>query len=461
MSRKPISNSETTKQPTVGPAAPDIVKNKTLLSLGFGHVSMFYSNQGFLLFAIPFYQMTLGLDPFLLSLCSVIPMIIATMLKPWIGHLSDGFQSTFGRRKPFLFCAAIASGCLYGMLWSVPIAWSDTHKFLYLGSFSLLFHIAGAFYSIPLKCMTFEASDNSYQRTRIFAVTNIFSRVCGMTYQWLFPLAQLAIFGSIFAGVKIVGWVIALVLIIIMGVIPVFFLKEKHVIQTNIEMSLAIKIKTVSKDADFLYLMLLVTLIILGIGTSASLDYYLLVYFVSDGDIAQGAVLKSALSTSYAVLGILYIPVILFLISKLGKLFTLRIIFVFAIVGGIAKWFLFVPSIGLWIVLDAVFSNFVWTGNALIIPTLIADICAKNEKQCRYDNKGIFISMHSWVNYICKAMALLALGVILNMVNFDANLGPLQNDTTLHMMRIILSSGTIFMALLILFILFKTRLSKL
>ena len=429
--------------------------------LGFGHVSMFYSNQGFLLFAIPFYQMTLGLDPFLLSLCSVIPMIIATMLKPWIGHLSDGFQSRFGRRKPFLFCAAIASGCTYGMLWSVPLAWSDTHKFLYLGGFSLLFHIAGSFYSIPLKCMTFEASDNSYQRTRIFAVTNIFSRVCGMTYQWAFPIAQLAIFGSIFAGIKIVGWVIALVLIIIMGVIPVFFLKEKQVIQVNREVSLARKIKTVSSNADFLYLMLLVTLIILGIGSAASLDYYLLVYFVSNGDIAQGALLKGALSTAYALLGILYIPVILFLINKLGKLFTLRLIFVIAVIGGIAKWFLFVPSIGLWIVLDAVFSNFVWTGNALILPAFIADICAKHEQQCNYDNKGIFISMHSWVNYICKALALLSLGIILNMIDFDANLGHLQSDATLHMMRIILSFGTIFMAILILFLLFKTRLSKL
>ncbi|MDO6560756.1 MFS transporter [Paraglaciecola chathamensis] len=446
---------------TADSAEPDTVKNKTLLALGFGHVSMFYSNQGFLLFAIPFYQMTLGLDPFLLSLCSVIPMVIATTLKPWIGHLSDGFHSRYGRRKPFLFCAAIASGCLYGVLWSVPLEWSDNHKFLYLGGFSLLFHIAGSFYSIPLKCMAFEASDSSYQRTRIFAVTNIFSRVCGMTYQWAFPLTQLAIFGSIFAGVKIVGWVIGLLLIVTMGVIPVFFLKEKPVTQVVTEVSLATKIKTVSRNPDFLYLMLLVTLIVLGIGCSVSMDYYLLVYFVSEGDIAQGAVLKGALSSAYALLGILYIPVVLYMTRKIGKLNTLKLIFLIAAMSGLVKWFLFVPSIGWWIVLDAVFSNFVWTGNALIIPSLIADLCAKHEKQCHYDIKGIFISMHSWVNYISKAVALLALGIILNTIDFDANLGSMQTDDTLYMMRITLSFGTASIALLILFLLFNSRLRKL
>ena len=69
--------------------------------------------------------------------------------------------------------------------------------------------------------------------------------------------------------------------------------------------------------------------------------------------------------------------------------------------------------------------------------------------------------MHSWVNYISKAMALLALGVILNAIDFDANLGAMQSDDTLYMMRITLSFGTAFIALLILFLLFNSRLRKL
>tara|TARA_B100000809_G_scaffold60903_1_gene57509 strand:+ start:2092 stop:2328 length:237 start_codon:yes stop_codon:yes gene_type:complete len=71
------------------------------MALGIGFFSLFFANQTVPILAIPFYQMILGGDPFLLGVALTIP-IISAILSPWVGHLSDNFKSKYGRRRPFI-----------------------------------------------------------------------------------------------------------------------------------------------------------------------------------------------------------------------------------------------------------------------------------------------------------------------------------------------------------------------
>lgn len=58
-------------------------------------------------------------------------------------------------------------------------------------------------------------------------------------------------------------------------------------------------------------LLFIVTVLQFGlIGACVNFDFYLLVYFVESGDIAQGAFWKGYLSTAYAIVGLATIPVI-------------------------------------------------------------------------------------------------------------------------------------------------------
>lgn len=59
------------------------------LALGAGFFAMFFAQQSVSVLAIPFYQMTLGVDPFLLGLALTLPLLLGTLLGPWVGHLSD------------------------------------------------------------------------------------------------------------------------------------------------------------------------------------------------------------------------------------------------------------------------------------------------------------------------------------------------------------------------------------
>jgi Na+/melibiose symporter-like transporter len=71
------------------------------LALGCGFFCLLFLEKACEILAVPFYQMTLGVDPFLFSIALTIPIIFSTLLSPWVGQLSDNFSSKYGRRRSF------------------------------------------------------------------------------------------------------------------------------------------------------------------------------------------------------------------------------------------------------------------------------------------------------------------------------------------------------------------------
>ncbi len=90
------------------------ITHKFILGLGF--LAIFFSHQGIGILAIPYYQMTLGVDPFLLSIAIKTPVLIASFLAPWVGQISDRLQTPIGRRRPFLFVFPWLSCVLFGLI---------------------------------------------------------------------------------------------------------------------------------------------------------------------------------------------------------------------------------------------------------------------------------------------------------------------------------------------------------
>lgn len=432
-----------------------ISKNlKSSLALGIGHIAMFFVNKGILLLGVPFYQMTLGLDPFMLSLSSIIPVLLATFISPWVGHLSDCFKMKYGSRKLFIIWSSIFSGLLYGMLWMVPLDWPQWQQFSYLFIFSLLFSLVSTFLTIPLTCLTYEVSEIPQERTKTFAISTLFNKFCALSYHWLFPLSQLAFFGSAIFGLQLIGWFVGIFLITLMGLIPVLFADESYVVKQQDKPELVMSLKFALANKKFLLILVIIFLQIGGGVYAASMDIYLLVYYVCSGDIAEGTMLKGVLSTAHALVGIALVGAVLKLANFLGPLKSLTYIFLMTAVGGLLKWFIFVPNAGYLVALDAVLCNIVWISMAVIIPTLVAGICDNDRKETGQDHKGIYIAVKNWAIYISSGIAMIASGLTLNLIGFDAHLGAEQTDTAITAMRVILAIGTtIFSLLAIIFVL--------
>ncbi|SET13060.1 Na+/melibiose symporter [Thalassotalea agarivorans] len=410
--------------------------------------------------AIPFYQMTLGVDPVLFNFALMVPLFVSTILSPVVGKLSDNCESRFGRRKPFIFAFAILSAVLFGLIWMVPQDWTSTSQFSYFLCLSVLFHCCVCFYNVPLTSLSYEITSDHEQRIKVMEINSYFIKLASFSSQWLYPLAALALFGSIYLGVKVVGWSVAIFIITLMGIIPALVIPDRKV-DLNKSDDIKTSMLTTFKQIIEVPLMKLVCLIIflqVGIAAyAAKMDYYVLVYLMFEGDIAQGTVWKAVLSTAYAISAAIYIPIVSLLSRRYGKLNALQVIFVLTAIGGIVKWFIYEKGNTWLIILDPIFCSAIWSSMTIIIPALIAQASDNDEKHKTTGRAGGFAALHHMVLTFSIVFALLITGLSLNGIGFDANLGAAQPLDALYCMKIILSLGTVIPALIALFLIARYR----
>ncbi|ANB21686.1 MFS transporter [Alteromonas stellipolaris] len=438
-----------------------ITLGKQKLALGAGFFSMTFASNAVVVLAIPFYQMTMGVDPFLLSLAMALPIGLGIIASPFIGHLSDQSTSRFGRRKPFIAAGAFVSAISFGAMWMVPQSWSSDAQIVYFSVTYLLFYFASLLVAIPTTSLSYEVSKDPTHRMSIMVINTYFIKAASLLYQWLYPVAGLASFSSILVGIKWVGWSVAIVLIGAMALLPTLVCKESTKIAARVsDVSFSVTWRLLIANRALRWLMGICLLQLGGSVFAASMDYYLLVYYVYDGDIAQGAVWKGILSTAYAVVGFASVPFVSLISRKIGKEKSLQILLLMSIFGGVLKWFLFVPGIGWWIILDAILCSSVWTALTTIIPVLNAQLSDEHKSSHRRPAAGMFAAAFSSVAALAGILALVTSGIVLNTIGFDANNGAQQTDFTLHAMRLILSLGTCIFGMLSLLCLLYYRSTK-
>ncbi|WOH36009.1 MFS transporter [Thalassotalea fonticola] len=427
------------------------------LALGGGFFSLFFVDKGVELLAIPFYQMTLGVDPFLFSLALTIPIIFSAFLSPWAGKLSDNCESRFGRRRPFIVVAAWLNCLFFGLIWMVPEHWSSETQLLYFFITSLLFYLASPFYSVPLTSLSYEITRDVNERIKVMEINSYFIKLASMSSQWLFPLATLTIFSSVFVGIKVVGWSIAILVIAVVGMLPAFFIPDKSVVVRQSVKGITVlqSIRTIL-SVPLMRLIFVIVFIQLGCAAyAARMDYYILVYYMNDGNISEGAVWKAVLSMGYAIIAAVYIPIVSRLSRIYGKLPTLKVIFTLALMGGIAKWFIFAPGVQWLLLLDPLLCAGIWTAMTIIIPALVAEASNQDSDNTKVRREGVFAALHGWMAAISVMFALLVGGVSLNAIGFDASKGSEQLPSALQYMKYILSLGTAISSLFAILVLHR------
>ena len=427
---------------------PQHIAKRQQWSLGAGFFATAFVNQSLMVLAIPFYQMTLGVDPFLLSIVLIAPFMLASLLNPWVGHLSDHFHSRWGRRRPFILVACWVCAVLYGMVWMVPQSWSANAQLGYFAGVSLLLYCAYVFLNVPMTCLSFEISRDPQSRLALMGFTTYFVKLGTLLYQWLFPLAQLALFSSVFVGIQVVGWGVALLVIGLMGMLPALLCREQNAqAPPPTRLKPGDSIKLLQHNKTFGMLLLICVLQFGGGAFSASMDYYLLVYYVHAGDIVQGSLDKGWLSTAYTVFGMLAIPLLLKWAAHRDKLTVLRNVLLLSAIGGAAKWFLYVPGTGWWLILDALLCTAIWSAMSTILPALIADQSDNYSRHNKTLSHGKFVALFTLVSNFSAVLAILLAGLSLNLIGFDASLGAQQTASSITLMRIILAGGTLLFGL--------------
>tara|TARA_R110002153_G_scaffold25502_1_gene80704 strand:- start:5899 stop:7365 length:1467 start_codon:yes stop_codon:yes gene_type:complete len=454
---------------------PDISRQHKM-ALGFGFLAIFFANQSLSAMAIPYFQMTLGLDPFKLSLVMAGPIIFAAFISQTVGQLSDRINNSKGSRRIILLLSGVISGLLFGAIWMVPTHWAANSILCYILMLNFLFCISLTFLTINVKSLAFEMSHDAQQRVKVMAFGSLFERMGTFAYFWLFPLAQLSIWGSVYLGIQYVGWFIGIVLIALFAVLTAWFaVLRPDVLKSDMQANSGVlpqdtdlnesepnnsqlnKAKTSNSElshssvVDYrvkraLFLLLSLTLIKLGaISIFTSLDFYLLVYFVKAGDLEAGASWKGILSSTFACVTLVMIPLFSYLTLKLGKLKTLSLIYWITALGALLKWFIFQPGNEWAVVVDALLGAPSWVAISVIIPSMLADLCAYDRQLSGRNRVGYFISVQNKVINFGVVGTMVGAGLLLNVIGFDADLGGQQHPDTIMWMRICLAGGPLLL----------------
>src|SRR5690606_31148091 len=106
---------------------------------------------------------------------------------------------------------------------------------------------------------------------------------------------------------------------LVMGILPVITLTEPQLAPAPdaIRPPAFVKSLRAALGNNAMVFVLVLALLQMGCGAFvATMDYYLLVYYVHAGDIAQGAISKGMLSTAYALVSFISVPVIVWLAQR-------------------------------------------------------------------------------------------------------------------------------------------------
>ncbi len=459
-----MPNRATKNQANTAQANTSQKVQRYLLAAGF--LALFFANQSVLVLAVPFYQMTLALDPVWLSLAIAGPMLLGSSISGYVGRASDRCQSRFGRRRPFLLAGVLGLSLSFVLMWQVPANWPPLWQLGYFSLLSLLFFLALPLLAVPLSSLVFEQTPDPQQRTAVFGLASAVQKLGSLGYQWLVPLSQLALFSSFQQGVRWVGALTGTLLIALPGLLLAFRARDKT-LDTTQDKSLdqnsaipATQPPVAARDSLSLlrqrpllrWLLLLCLLQLCGCAFVATLDYYLLVYAMNQADLVAGSWWKALLSSGYALAGLAFVPVLGWSSRRFGAVRTLCWVFVLNLIGGGAKWWLYQGEPTYWLLFDALLCSAAWTAMAMLIPPLLAQTEPAGSSQY-----GAISALHHWVVSVSAALSMLLSGLALNTLGFAASAGAAQADGVLDAMRLLLSGGTVLCSLFALLVLWHVQ----
>jgi len=413
----------------------------------------------------------LGMDPAWVGLLGALPRLSDALTDPLMGYLSDHTKSRWGRRRPYIFVGALLAGLIYILLWSMPAGLSETAYFVWFLVGSILFYGAYTVFATPWVALGYELTPDFHERTRLMGVQNFIGQSAYVISPWfLWIMTNDAWFEDQLQGAF---WLAVIIGVVVMGLgtLPAIFLRERFsevgppepdpkVVGPNpvvevIEVGQQAQgdseqgttlldsvldffsgIKITLSSGPFLLLGLATFLVFNGFILISSFQYYVIIYYVFDGDQAAGAEYAGYSGTIGAIATFAVIALVTFLATKIGKKRAFYLAIGTSIVGYILKWWCYDPDMPWLLLLPAPFMAFGLGGLFTLMGSMIADVVDEDELKTHERREGMFGSIFWWVVKLGMAAAIAGGGFLLNATGFDVELGGNQAESTIFWMRV-------------------------
>ncbi len=396
------------------------------------------------------FNITLGVPLLLVGLALSLPRLIDVFLDPFIGNWSDRLRSKWGRRRPFILVGALLCGAVATMLWYFPAGRSTTFYFWWLLAGCALMSVAYSVLIVPYGALGLELVSSYHERTKLMGTKSILHKASGVVNQWLLKWVREAGGGDLVAGGRLCAPVLGGA-IAVLGFITVWKVPERPshpsaaaVPKTSLWRSWA----TTMGRRDFRLLVLAQVFIYMSFLVIDTTGFYLNVFYVNGGDMGVGAGMKGWYGMAFQLCGMAAVPLIVKLSRRIGKKNTFLVCTVTIALGGIAKWFCYVPGAGWWLVLPSALMGPGLVAVMVLVPSMTADICDLDAAECGARREGMFNSVLAWALKFALTGSILLANVVLHFVGWDTAAKEVQDPATYLAMRVSFAGGTVVLALL-------------
>lgn len=415
-------------------SAPPLAKTQKVAYGCGGFVSGFALNAPNYL-ANPIYNLALGLNPVLIGVVIAISRFWDGITDPFFGHLSDHTRTRWGRRKPFMLAGAFCLGLTFALMWALPRGASKDFYFWWFLITTLLFYTASSTFLSPWTALGIEMTADYNERTNLNAYAGVCYTAVGMTYAWLFPLAQLAVFQDTVEGVRYVGLFCG-TLLTLLAFVPVFVVKEKAlatIAAAQRRPPFLTSMKAVCRNRTFLQLSAVSVLTMTSLMTVSSLALYINIYHVFGGDKVAAARMAAYFGMWFNTLSILSVPLVAWLGRRLGKHRAIMLCLGAISVSAVLKFFTYTPVAPWAQMLTPLLHAPGLAAYLILINSMTADLVDYDEYCTGHRREALLAAANHWLTKMGMSASYIGAGLILAVSGFDAAKLTQPGDTVLSM----------------------------
>jgi len=393
----------------------------------------------------------LGVSLVLLGVITGAPRLFDAITDPIVGYISDNFKSRWGRRRPLIFVGAILVGVSFFFLWQFPDGQEPTFYFWYYLIGSMVFFLAYTIFATPWVALGYELTPDYDQRTLLMGTQNFIGQLAFFLPPYMLWIAKQAEwFPDPIDGARLVAAGVA-VIVIITGTIPAIFLRERladvalkeskasHATGGGFLAEIGYFFRSMGQALSFvpfLKICLVTFLVFNGFILIASYGYFVLSYYVFNGDTEAAAGMGALVATVGTFANFFIVAFVTYLATQIGQKKTFIIAISLAILGYALKTFAYSPEHPWWIMLPAPLMAFGLGSLFTLMPSMMADIVDQDELRTGQRREGMFASIYWWVVKLGQTAASMGGAWLLASTGLDAELGGNQAESTLLLLRV-------------------------
>jgi GPH family glycoside/pentoside/hexuronide:cation symporter len=389
----------------------------------------------------------LKLDPVLVGLLASIPRAFDALTDPLMGYISDNTRSRWGRRRPYIFWGAIASGVIFALMWQLPPGHSQAFYFWVFLTASLGFFGAYTVYATPFVAFGYEMTPDYHERTRLHTFANTVGQAAWLMAPWFYAfMANEKFFQDKVEGARFLAvWVGAAVALL--GIVPAIFCRERFGqapasaqagggLWTNL-LDFFKAFGQTFRCRPFVKLCAATFLVFNGYQLGVSFSLYVMIYYLFGGsDSAAGKLQGWYGMLMSAVTLAVVIPLTGWVATRIGKRPTFFWTIGLSLVGYASKWIGYNPAHPYWLLFAAPLIAFGTGSLFTLMGSMISDVCDYDELHSGRRREGMFGAIYWWMVKVGMSAAGFLYGVLLRISGFDVHLGAAQPQTTLFWLRI-------------------------